>query len=131
MRGKQQFRQHCTKENGKKSKNAVDAGDIQLSSSQIEELKVKLLLETQSSLWPVETSEELGKTIARITKAVAERPFKYQFDFICFTFQSCFVSFTIQFNLFESTGMKDLNSSLISMRLMSVEVFESAKTDKD
>ena len=50
--------------------------DFVLTSADIELLKVQLLLQTECSLWPVETAEELGKIIARITKAVAERPFK-------------------------------------------------------
>ena len=76
MKNKQQFRQHCTGENATaRGKNSND--EVQFTPSQIEELKVKLMLESQSSVWPVETSEELGKTIARITKAIAERPFKY------------------------------------------------------
>jgi len=85
LKNKQQFRQHCTGENATaRGKNSND--EVQFTPSQIEELKVKLMLESQSSVWPVETSEELGKTIARITKAIAERPFKeerfeQQFDF--------------------------------------------------
>lgn len=42
----------------------------------MEALKVKLVLETECSLWPVETSEELGKILARLSKAIAERPYK-------------------------------------------------------
>lgn len=48
-----------------------------ISSEEIEKLKVKLVVQTGCSLWPAETSEELGKIIVRLTKSVAERPFKY------------------------------------------------------
>ncbi|KAK4025634.1 hypothetical protein OUZ56_014690 [Daphnia magna] len=50
--------------------------DIGFTPADLEILKVKLVLQTECSLWPVETAEELGTVITRITKAVAERPFK-------------------------------------------------------
>ncbi|XP_059352747.1 crossover junction endonuclease EME1-like isoform X2 [Daphnia carinata] len=60
--------------------------DIGFTPADLEILKVKLVLQTECSLWPVETAEELGTVITRITKAVAERPFKEErleqtFDF--------------------------------------------------
>ncbi|KAI9562861.1 hypothetical protein GHT06_010316 [Daphnia sinensis] len=60
--------------------------DNGFTPADLEILKVKLALQTECSLWPVETAEELGTVITRITKAVAERPFKEErleqtFDF--------------------------------------------------
>lgn len=49
---------------------------VTFSVADMEALKVKLVLETECSLWPVETSEELGKILARLSKAIAERPYK-------------------------------------------------------
>lgn len=43
----------------------------------MEQLKVEIMVQTSCSIWPVDSSDELGKVIARLTKAVAERPFKY------------------------------------------------------
>ncbi|EFX87886.1 hypothetical protein DAPPUDRAFT_95947, partial [Daphnia pulex] len=88
---KRRFREHvsATTENTNKSNKKVDVPmneNVVFTSADMESLKVKLLLQTDCSLWPVETAEELGKIIARITKAVAERPFKEErleqtFDF--------------------------------------------------
>ena len=45
--------------------------DVGFTSSYLEMLKVILVLQTEFSLWPVETAEDVGIVIARITKAVA------------------------------------------------------------
>lgn len=76
MKDKQRFRQRCTGEKSANRRGNADEDEIGLTSNQLEELKVKVMLQTQCSLWPVETTEELGKTIARFTKAIAERPYK-------------------------------------------------------
>jgi len=77
LRDKQKFRQQCTgKAANKRGSSQNDSDTPIFSPSEFEEFKVRLMLLTQCSLWPVETTEELGKTIARLTKAVAERPFK-------------------------------------------------------
>ena len=76
---KRRFREKVSGETSTRSKKGsapVVQEDIDFSSADIELLKVKLVLETDCSLWPVETAEELGKILARFTKAVAERPFK-------------------------------------------------------
>jgi len=77
LKDKQRFRQRCTGEKPTNRRGNADINDdVGLTPSQLEDLKVQVLLQTQCSLWPVENTEELGKTIARFTKAIAERPFK-------------------------------------------------------
>lgn len=79
LREKRQFREQATGEksqrpNGRRNQAEGEPG---LSFSEIEQLKIDVMVQTSCSVWPVESSEELGKIIARLTKAVAERPFKY------------------------------------------------------
>ena len=50
--------------------------DVGFTPSYLEMLKVKLVLRTECSLWPMETAEKLGNVTIRITEAVAECPFK-------------------------------------------------------
>lgn len=74
LKDKQRFRQHCTGKASNKGGSTQD--DDTVTPAQMEELKVRFTLQTECSIWPVETTEELGKTIARFSKSVAERPFK-------------------------------------------------------
>ena len=76
LKDKQRFRAQCTGKTNSKGATAQDEDNAGLTPAQMDELKVRFTLQTECSIWPVETTEELGKTIARFSKAVAERPFK-------------------------------------------------------
>lgn len=74
MKDKRRFREQVAGGRGENSEAP------RLTAADIEDFKIELMLQTQCSIWPVESSEELGKVLARLTKAVAERPFKYLVD---------------------------------------------------
>ena len=74
-----QFKERCSEKNRGATSSQTSQlinEDFILSPAQLEEAKIGLMLERRCSIWPVENSDDLAKTIAHLTKSVAERPYK-------------------------------------------------------
>ena len=74
-KGNRQFKEKVSDTNGTAPRSGR-SGESTLTAAQLEESKVRLMLQRRCSVWPVESADQLAAAILYLTKSVTERPFK-------------------------------------------------------